>query len=1335
MFRYRPLTLALLVALAHGGVQAASGDARELLIQQGHFWQGQDKPKRAAEAWNKVLLIDASQADALYGLGLIELQAGNRDQASAYLKRLQAQQPLPRQALQLEQDLRLDEPANQQLLHRARLLAEEDDRAGAAAAYREALGGKPAQGKIGLEVYNNLGFVDQHWNEARSGLERLQRELPDDVYVSLFLAKHLARRESTRAEGIRALARLAEREDIGGDADETWRLALTWIGPPSKAQQPLFEQFLKSHPDDSEIRALLARGRNQGDGQAWRRDPVLERALKALEKDDLVTAEADFRAYLGKRPKDADALGGLGVLRQRQGRFDEAQTLLAQAVAQKGGASWRPALEESRYWALLQRAREDLAGERPQQAREQLEQAQRLKPSDLEVSLLLAQLQREQGELAAAEASYRQVLAKDARYPRALSGLAQVLIMQERADEAERVLAQLPSEEREQLGDLGSLRAEQSLQRARAAELRGDTEGMRQALEAALAADPYNVWARFSLARLYVEKGARAEARSLMDGLLKARPDDRDALYAGALLAVELGDWKQAQALLAGIPLPERDTEVYQLVGEVDFNLQLQQIAELSRSGRHAEARALLGRIEAQAEGKPERLAALASAYANARDPERGLAILRALLERSPRADHDLTLSYAGVLLQAEQDVEVAGILRDLQGRDLTLAQRKRHDDLLFLYRVRQAEQLREQGELEAAYETLAPALAQRPQDSLAVAALARMYAANGDPAQALELYKPLLVRNPDDARLQLGAADVAARVKANGYAEQALERALTLAPNDAETLTAAAAVYRSMGRTGKAAELLRKVVAQEQQQSEVLARAVPSAAPANPFAGIGMRFANQELVPPPARVASRAPADAADAGIPVPVKAEQGAGMLPARTQVATLAPDPLGNPFAVRSDRHIGSTVDPRAGLSDAARALDDIVQQRSAYVVQGLAVRSNNSESGMGKLTDVQAPLEVNLPAGENRLALRVTPVNLSAGSVSSEAKPRFGGALAQLAAYAQANPGASQADLEAAQRQLVDGSVGRQRDTGVGLAVAWERPAEGIKADLGVSPLGFLYSTAVGGVSLDRPIGEGSLRYGLSASRRMVTDSLTSFAGTRDARTGQEWGGVTANGLRAQLSYDDGEIGAYGYASAHALLGENVKSNTRAELGSGVYWYLLNDDHRMLTAGLSLTALGYDNNQNAFTYGNGGYFSPQNYFALSVPVRWAHRTDRWSYALRGSLGIQHFKESSIPFYPNDAQMQRSLEQASALAAASGFTMPTRLDGSSETGFGYSLAGSAEYRLGSNFRLGGSLGVDNSQDYRQWSGDLYLRYLFEDVTGPLALPVSPYQSPYRN
>jgi tetratricopeptide (TPR) repeat protein len=1323
MFRYRPLTLALLAAMAHGSLQAETEGTHTLLIEQGHFWQNQEKPKRATEVWNKLLLLDANQPDALYGLGLIAVQAAKPAEANQYLQRLQALQPLPRQALLLAQDIRLLDPANQQLLDEARLLVESDERAKAVDVYRRALGGKPGQGQVGLEFYNNLGYVDQHWTEARRGMERLQREYPNDPYIALFLAKHLARNQGAREEGIRALAKLAEREDIGGDADESWRLALTWMGPPKPAQQPLFEQFLRTHPDDEEIRALLIKGRTQpsaGSGAvAWRRDPLLDSGLKALEQDNLAVAERDLTAYLKSHPNDADVLGGLGILRQRQERFEDAEVLLTNAVRQ-GGRSWQRALDDVRYWSLLQRARDNLARDKVADARQQLEQARRLKPNDSEALLALAELQAQQGELAAAEAGYRQALAARSQEARALRGLAQVLGEQGKPDEALRLLERLPKAEREKLGGLGQLRAEQALQRARAAEKRGDTSAMRQELETALRDDPNNAWARFALARLYVDLGAVNEARSLMDGLLANKPDDRDALYTSALLSIQLNEWQQAQTTLARIPRDARNADINRLVEEVEFNLQLQRINELSRSGRKAEARAFLQRIEPQADAKPARLAAFAAAYADANDPQRAIAIMRDLLARSPRADLSLTLSYASVLLEAERDTEVAGILRDLQGRSMTVEQRQQYDDLLFYYRVRQAEQLRQRGELAAAYDTLAPALAQRPQDRLAVSALARMYGANGDTSKALELFKPLVKRHPNDANLLVGAADMAAQEAENAYAEDALERALKLAPNEVDILTTAARVYRFLGRTGTAAELLGKVVAQEklEQTPTFAANTRPAAAPANPFAGIGSATVAQDAIPAPVESLAVAPHTSAQRPlelIPAPVEqhATRTAPALlaePLTTQQTPLRAradvQPASNPFVLNDDT---AEVDPRAGMSEAARALDDIMQQRSPYLVQGLTVRTNDSESGLSKITDIQAPFEASMPLGDNRLAVRVTPVALNAGSVGESARDRFGGGPVATLANSGVAPGS-------------------QKDSGVGLAVAFDNPGEGFKADLGTTPQGFLYSTAVGGVSLERSVaGSPNLHWSTKLSRRAVTDSLLSFAGAEDQRTGQQWGGVTANGGRAQLSFDDREVGAYAYVGMHRLMGNNVEDNDRFELGSGVYWYLQNDEQSQSTIGLNLLGIGYQENQGHFTFGHGGYFSPQTFFAIGVPVTWARRFDRLTFQLKGSVGVQTIQQDDADYHPGDAALQAAASRALGREAV--------YEGSSDSGIGYNLSGAAEYRLGSNFFVGGQVGVDNAQDYRQLNGGLYLRYMFEDMTGPMALPVSPYQSPYAN
>lgn len=1270
MFRKSPLTLGLLAVLIHGAALAENSDPKHLLVDQGLFWQAQDKPKRAAEVWNKLLLLDAQQPDALYGLGLIAVGDKQLATANQYLTRLRALNPQPRQARQLAQDIRLADPTNAKLLEQARLAVDNDQRDQADELYRKALGNQPAQGRVGREFYNNLGFLDGHWPEARQGFERLRQEQPDDPYVSLFFAKHLVRREDTREEGIRALERLAKREDIGGDADETWRLALTWLGAPNAGQRSLFEAFLASHPDDEEIRALLAKGRSDGAaGRAgWQRSPQVQRGLKALEQGDQAGAEREFSARLKAAPNDADALGGLGVLRQQQNRFEDAEVLLGRAV-KAGGRSWQKALDEVRYWSLLQQARQSQAQGRLGDAQVQLEQARRMRPQSPEAAQALADVYAANSNPAAAESLYRQVLAQQPGNADARRGLVGALVQQGKQEQALREVQQLPGEEQAKLGGVARMRADLALQQAQLAEQRGDTASQRAALEEALRNDPNNAWARYGLARLYQGMGAGAEARSLMDGLLRAQPNDPDALYTSALFSMQQGEWGKAREQLSSIPAEARSAEVNQLLSDVEFRQRLQEVERLNKRGSYQEARIFLSRLEPLSRGVPEHQAQLASAYADAKDPQRALGLLRGVMAASPQADTGLLLRYAGVLLQAGQEPEVAGILRDLQGQSLTPEQRRQYDDLLFLYRVRKADQLREQGDLAAAYDTLSPALAQRPQDPLAGAALARMYAANGDTQKAFELYQPLVQRNPEDARLLVGAADVAAQLREDGYANQALEQALKAAPDDPEVLTVAARIYRFQGRTSEAAALLGKVVNQEkrQQDSSTYAASAPVGVPSNPFARADQPRAGQSL----------------DALLAPTLAAAQ-----PTRLPPASRASD-ANNPFLTTAQ---SGKPDPRAGMSQAVRDLSDIQQERSAYVVQGLEVSGNDSESGLGRMSSVQTPLEASAPLGDSRVALRVTPVALNAGSPSSEAATRFGsGGTA---------------------------SVGSQKASGVGVAVAFENQPSGVKADIGTTPQGFLYSTLVGGVSVERPVaGNPDLHWKATASRRAVTDSVTSFAGSKDKRSGLKWGGVTANGGRLELSYDDRQFGAYVYGSMHSLKGHHVEDNTRAELGSGMYWYLQNSEDTQLTAGLSLMAMGYEDNQGYYTYGHGGYFSPQSFFALGVPVSYARRFERLTVSLKGSVGVQSFHQDAVGYFPTRDVAQR--EYAS----------------DSKTGVGYNLAAAAEYQLGRNFFLGGHMGLNNAQDYREFNGGMYVRYMFEDQYRPMALPISPYRSPYSN
>jgi hypothetical protein len=585
---------------------------------------------------------------------------------------------------------------------------------------------------------------------------------------------------------------------------------------------------------------------------------------------------------------------------------------------------------------------------------------------------------------------------------------------------------------------------------------------------------------------------------------------------------------------------------------------------------------------------------------------------------------------------------------------------------------------------------------------------------------------------------------------KAGDYrgAEAAIDKALALAPNNPQILATAASLYRAQGKNARASELYSRALALQEPVKKADTNPFAGVVAANPFVGARGQRSESRLsessvgqIPEPAeiQVASADEAAVPRAGVSANSRTfneTAGYSQLPQRTD---------GN-GRLLPGKTAADSPDPRQSMQ---RALDQIQQERSPRVTQGVSFRSNDSESGLSKITEVQTPLEISWPLDDNRIALRVTPVSLNAGSVGQDSENRFGSGPAivnpqLLSGLNTADAAALQTSLDANPNVALlnslagsqGGSIGRQRDTGVGLALAYENPSLGLKTDLGTSPMGFLYSTVVGGISPDRSFTKGSdFRYGISLSRRAVTDSLASFAGVQDGRSGLKWGGVTANGGRLQLGYDDGDVGAYGYGAVHKLVGNNVESNSRIEGGTGVYWYLQNDDSKQLTAGLSLTGISYDKNQSNFTYGNGGYFSPQNFFSIGVPVSWSQRTDRLSYSLRGSVGLQHIEQDAAPYFPNDSALQAALEQVSQVYAASGINLQSQYNGQNKTGLGYNFGATAEYRFGSNFFMGGNFGIDNARDYKQFTGGLYLRYMFDDFTGQMALPVSPYRSPYSN
>ncbi|CAD6555613.1 Beta-barrel assembly-enhancing protease [Paraburkholderia hiiakae] len=1334
----------LLTSVSHT-VWAQDATSR-MLLEQGRYWQSHDKPDLAAQAWSKLLMADPKQPEGLYGMGLIAVGKRQFSVANDYLVKLRAAAPDSRLVPLLEQDLRLAVEPARSTLAKARLMAQDavnqnDPKAlsAAIALYDKALGGKVPQGTVAREYYYYLGYTEGGIDAAVQGLTRLSAEMPNDPYVLLWLALHQVRDERDRAAGVALLEKLAARPDIGGAATDVWRSVLTWV-TPTPQNRGWYEDYLKLHPDDDEIRHQMLSSRPSGSPGATAApvmDPRLTRGFAAFKAGDITTAEQSFTAVLRDKPDDTNALGGLGLVRMQQGDLGQAQSLLSRAVARRGAAAnWSKALNSARYWQLVNQAESAQSAGDYASARRELDQALRLDPVEPGGRNASARLYAAQGDLGRAEKAYRDVLVSMPNNAEAVSGLIDILAQTGRADEAQKWVDGMSPEQQAGIGGLERLRAAVASGRADAAEQRGDVDAARRILVDAQRADSGNPWLRLALARYELQQGHADTARELVDGLLASNPDNPDALYASALLAMQMSDWTRAQDTMARIPAAARTPNMVATAQQIDFQAVAAQASQLARDGNLDDARNMLARLEPAAGKDPVRVSALASAYVDAGNLPRAMGLMHGLMPNGLKGSGpDVQLAYATLLLKTGQNIQAQVAMREMQTESLTADQRRQLDDLNYLYAVRLADQQRQQGDLAQAYDTLAPILAKRPNDSLATAALARMYAADSQYEQALALYQKALANDPDNPGLQLGVAMAAVQAGKNGVADTALKQAVAKAPDDPDVLAGAARIYVMQGKTREAQALLETAIAAKEKRLGVQAQ--DGHVPGNPFVhddDTHRRAARQTRQASANAVATQGTAavatDGADANIAsasassastMTASSSTGSTTALARSpsRAATL-PTVAGTPIGAQAPQDAAAASAPQDGsisLDDMRSELDDIRSQRSPEIRGGLFVTSNNSTGGTSQLTGVQAPTEVLLPVGNGKLSLRATPVELDNGTLGTSAysSSQFGGG--PEAALAQA-----------------DGKVAApasQTARGVGLGVGYE--TRNWTADIGTTPLGFQYTNVVGGATFKSAIdaAQGGW-FNAGVSRRAVTDSITSFAGTSDARSGLSWGGVTATGLHGAIGLDNQDYGVYGYGSVKYLDGHNVQSNEGAEVGAGVYWYLHRTANSMLTAGLNLSGEFYRHNENNFTYGNGGYFSPQRFYAFTLPVTWAQRSDHWTYKLQGAAGLQYYHQSAAPYFPTDGTLQSAaVTAASSLGLTDGAIHPAQ----SSTGIGYNLLATAEYRFSNHLSAGASVGANNSSSYRQWVAGLYVRFSFAPQTKALDMPVMPYQSQYSD
>jgi len=418
--------------------------------------------------------------------------------------------------------------------------------------------------------------------------------------------------------------------------------------------------------------------------------------------------------------------------------------------------------------------------------------------------------------------------------------------------------------------------------------------------------------------------------------------------------------------------------------------------------------------------------------------------------------------------------------------------------------------------------------------------------------------------------------------------------------------------------------------------------------------------------------------------------------------------------NPFrrVSRSGALGGTSIAQNDPLSaEIGRELSQVREETAARLQGGIGFRTRSGTGGFDRLEEYSAPIDFSagIPGVGGRGTLSVTPVNINSGrfDTSNTALLRQYGTNA-LATELQQNAG------QTTQISQVVRDRYAPRDTnasGVGLGFGYTRGA--FAADIGTSPIGFRRQNILGGVEI-APAITNNFRIRLIGEQRSVTDSVLSWNGARDPRTGQTWGGVARSGGRVQAEYTTGPLGLYLLGGYSTFTGRNTYRNNRFEAGAGGQYALWRLPDEELTAGVDLVYFGYDNNQRLFTFGNGGYFSPQSYFAVNFPVDYRARSGNLSYRVGATIGYQSYREDSAKYFPRDAALQTQLEQT--LLTSTDLSVRARQPARTESGVIGGLRGDIEYAITPNLRIGALIRYDRTANFEEVRGLAFARYRFD-------------------
>jgi len=1035
----------------------------------------------------------------------------------------------------------------------------------------------------------------------------------------------------------------------------------------------VYEQLFAGEPPSLELALDYWRVRGNLPGQR----PEAIRQLQQLDQQYPGSAglRQTLAGWLFAEKRDREALALLDQLARDPGARDAAAQrefdyLSGQAVSSTSAAAWQAFLKRYPASPLLAQASANLQQQRTLLADPSWQAGQRGK------ALL------DKGRNAEAEVQLRRALR---RYPDDASlhgALGYALMRQGRYENANTAFRTASAKEQDtywisQWKDLeSSSQYWAQLHNAERALQANNLRGARALYLQARQQRPKDEYALLGLADVSLAEGDAIAAERQFLQVRRMAPDNESAVR-GLIRVYQAQSPAKAQAYLDSLPTRQQ-VQFASLRRSLELARLRQQGEQALQREDWAAASQVLAQATALAPDEPWLVYQLANSLRHqGRTAEADAAFAR-LVQHQPRdpatryahglflesSDRDaLALDSLGAVPQAAWSADMHALQQRIQRR-VTLAS---------------AQQLQAQGRVTEATAMLEASLARGEGGPDDLILLADWAAARGEPDKARGYYQRVLAIQPGRPEARLGVIESAV---AEGNLTKARHMMTVQVPqvaaDDSNAQRRLAAVWVALGNHDQAAALLDRLAAQQPRPDPLLrrdaARLVAQHEPQRALDLYAAAMADAQLL-------DRAAASPRDDRALTLASREQDADDWLARS---------------LRSD-------------------VDALYRQRNTHVtlMHDYGWRQDDGTPGTSELSTQSTLLHVDTPWQDGTAFARVERIGMDAGSFEQNDQGRYTPDFGSCQFVGRTADGKSLPACPGGS-QTADGSV---------LALGWQGGRWAV--DLGTTQ-GYAVNNWLGGATLSGDLGQ--VGWSLTASRRPMSNSLLSFAGARDRPTGVRWGGVTANGGTLGLSWDQGgDNGVWASVGHHWLYGENVADNQRTRAMAGYYHRVVERADERVRVGLTLMHWRHDKDLGGYSLGQGGYYSPQRYTSVGVPVSYAWRNYDWSLLLEGSVSWSQAHSGSSRLYPDAHVNRRVLAQYDVDS-----NIYAMSEASDSSGLGYRLRGLFERRLSDRWVLGGGFDWQHSDDYAPSHAMLYLRYLFEPWRGNLALPVTPLE-PY--